>query len=453
MTTTLRVGILGHYGNDNLGDEAIVQAVIENVRTRMPNAQLVCFSVNPANTARRHGVTAYPLTRHAVQAAVRSKTTATAAAAATTPDPADSGTAPPGLAWLKAVPGMRRAVGIVRAVAHLPSNLWAELSFVRLSYQRLRKVDLLVVAGSNQFLDNFGGVWAFPYAMLKWSWLGRLAGARVAFLSVGAGPLSSPWSKAFVRLAIRAADLLSFRDEASRQLIVSRWAGQGALVMPDLAFGLRVPVHVPSGGVGRGRARVGINPMPVHDARYWYAPNTAAYGAYVRQLAALCAHLSAKGYSWYFYATQPKDVNVMHDVAAQLGSQDDSLAAQSPEFFNPATVNELMVRLRETDLVVATRFHGVVLPLTLGIPALGICYHRKTADVLDAVGLGAYHMEIDAFKADALMAKLEQLEQHSGALACMLQPKAREFRGQLDAHYDALLAPWLKPAIVEAHPT
>src|SRR5690606_26526826 len=118
------------------------------------------------------------------------------------------------------------------------------------SLQRLQGVDLLLIAGSNQFLDNFGGVWGFPYAMLKWAWLGRLVGARVAFVSIGAGPLTSPVSRFFVRLAMRAADDVSFRDQASQDLAVCGWAGQASRVLPDLAFSLTAPPMVEDAATG-----------------------------------------------------------------------------------------------------------------------------------------------------------------------------------------------------------
>jgi hypothetical protein len=44
-----------------------------------------------------------------------------------------------------------------------------ECKFLWVSYRRLKGFRLLLIAGSNQFLDNFGGDWGFPYTLLKWS--------------------------------------------------------------------------------------------------------------------------------------------------------------------------------------------------------------------------------------------------------------------------------------------
>ena len=48
-----RVGILGHVGNKNLGDEAIIAAVIQGVRRRCPDVWLCGFTANPHDTTAR----------------------------------------------------------------------------------------------------------------------------------------------------------------------------------------------------------------------------------------------------------------------------------------------------------------------------------------------------------------------------------------------------------------
>lgn len=56
-----RIAVFGHYGNQNLGDEAIIEAVLKNLRHHLPNAELSCFSINPADSASRHGVDSFPI--------------------------------------------------------------------------------------------------------------------------------------------------------------------------------------------------------------------------------------------------------------------------------------------------------------------------------------------------------------------------------------------------------
>ena len=52
----LRVGITGSYGGLNLGDEAILQSIVAQLRRDLPNVEITVFSRDAEDTKRRHGV-------------------------------------------------------------------------------------------------------------------------------------------------------------------------------------------------------------------------------------------------------------------------------------------------------------------------------------------------------------------------------------------------------------
>src|SRR4051812_21196348 len=56
-----KVGLLNHMGGGNLGDAGSLDAVIHNIRRRWPRAEICAFSMNPHDTAQRHGIPSYPL--------------------------------------------------------------------------------------------------------------------------------------------------------------------------------------------------------------------------------------------------------------------------------------------------------------------------------------------------------------------------------------------------------
>ena len=55
MTRPFRVGISGSYGGLNLGDEAILEGIVQQLRAAVPVEITVC-SRNPDDTVQRHGV-------------------------------------------------------------------------------------------------------------------------------------------------------------------------------------------------------------------------------------------------------------------------------------------------------------------------------------------------------------------------------------------------------------
>src|SRR5277367_1067126 len=58
-----KIGIFGHVGTQNLGDETIIAAVIQNIRLRYPDAEIRAFTFNPQDTNLRHGITSFPIRR------------------------------------------------------------------------------------------------------------------------------------------------------------------------------------------------------------------------------------------------------------------------------------------------------------------------------------------------------------------------------------------------------
>ena len=54
--TAFRVGITGSYGGLNLGDEAILQSIIAELRRELPEVEITVFSRDAEDTKRRHAV-------------------------------------------------------------------------------------------------------------------------------------------------------------------------------------------------------------------------------------------------------------------------------------------------------------------------------------------------------------------------------------------------------------
>lgn len=60
---TKRIGLLDHVGGGNLGDDTTQTAVIQNIKTRWPHAQIAGFSMSPSDSRVRHGIRSYAIRR------------------------------------------------------------------------------------------------------------------------------------------------------------------------------------------------------------------------------------------------------------------------------------------------------------------------------------------------------------------------------------------------------
>tara|TARA_B100002003_G_scaffold182052_2_gene170273 strand:- start:15684 stop:17024 length:1341 start_codon:yes stop_codon:yes gene_type:complete len=430
-----RIAVFGHYGNQNLGDEAIIEAVLKNLRHHLPNAELSCFSINPLDSASRHGVDSFPI-RYRADYFNPPRTQTPAQEDTPAPAAVNEVATPLAKSWktrLKSFPLLGSLLRKGQNVVEFRHTLKQEVVFLRAASMRLETVDLLLITGSNQFLDNFGGPWGFPYTLLKWTWLAKRSGTKVAFLSIGAGPLTHPLSYWMLGRALKRADYLSLRDEGSQALIREKVGIEGA-VFPDLAHSLYESGARPSRAERSDRLRVAVNPMPVFDRRYWHHPDDTLYRDYVQKLARLCEHIVQEGAHLTLFSTQLKDEDVIDDVIEAMG------VAAPPSIARSRTVAELMETLSQSDCVVATRFHATVLPLQLGIPVLGICYYRKAAELLVDVGLGDYFVNIDDFDDETLRQKYKALTTRISSGSLTLSEEHSRYIQALDEQYRNIAA-------------
>jgi polysaccharide pyruvyl transferase WcaK-like protein len=415
-----QIAILGHVGNRNLGDEALIASVIEGIRERIPDVRIRAFSARPEDTQARHGVVAFALRRTTRPPPVREARTtdiddqsARVKHGPTHPDPAN----PVGLmASIKARIKRRPLVykvarKVAKCASALRSLLW-ELPFLFRAFRQLRGVNLMIIAGSQQLIDYIGGPWEHLYTILKWTVLARLRGACVAFVSCGAGPIQSRLGLHFARWALRSAVYRSFRDRTSIELVERLGIPGANLLTPDLAYGMRRPNRNELRAVALAIKVVAINPVPFNDPTYWLGSNETRYRRYVETLAAFAAWLLSKGIKPVFLPTQLNlDPPVIADILAEMHARglEESVLARCVAAPAVDSLDSLLAEIERADLVVASRFHGVVLSLNVSRPVLGIAYHAKTREAMGQLGLEAFSLDILDLSLEGLIERFERL--------------------------------------------
>ena len=412
-----RIGILGHFGTENLGDEAVIAGVLHQIRDRYPDAEIVAFTGHPDDALRRHGTISFPLWRRSL---------ASGGEGAVRP------TKPPRiLAAIRnaaiRVPGLHAVLKAIRNAVRLPWLLLRELSFLAKSRDRLQGIDLLIVAGSNQLNDYWGGAWGFPYTLLKWCILAKSVGAKIAFLCCGAGPLHSWLGRRFITYSLSLADCRSYRDVGSRRLMASFGAPADDPVCTDLAWGLRLG---PSGQrEASSRLVVGLNPLPFFDPRYWPEQDAARYESYVAKLATFAAWLKARGHSVVFFPTQLRaDPPVIEDIRTSMGGAGETIGDDPIADRPMLTLDDLILRLSMMDVVVATRYHGVLLAAAVHRPVLAIAYYQKTIDLMTQIGQPDYVVDITSFDAASLAKRFVMIESNIQSIRREIEQRALGLR-------------------------
>jgi len=428
-------GLVGNYGNLNLGDEATLASVVEVLHRLHPGARIVAFSFDPADTRRRHGVEARPGGRDSWAAEISGGGTRRATRHADGPTVG----APPSQLSSLAAGALRRAMGLFGPL----KELLLEIAFTGASFSSLRDIDVLVVSGGGQIADNFGGAFGYPYSLLRWCGLAKLQGKEVLFLNVGVSRLEFGLSRWFVRRALGLADRRSFRDRSSKKLAEDLGAREDDPVGPDLAFRLDLP-PAPAEAPNRPASRpvVAINAFPHYDVRYWPQDQPLVYRKYVDILSRFALWLFDEGYDVWLFPTQLRaDSWVIADVRKALHAVDPVRTEQRLLDWSAPDVTSLMQRLANVEAVVATRFHGLILGFMVGRAAVAISNQTKMTDLMRDVGQEEFLLTIDELELAALIERFRQLMRRRERVEAEIAATVAAYREALADECERLLGP------------
>ena len=104
------------------------------------------------------------------------------------------------------------------------------------------------------------------------------------------------------------------------------------------------------------------------------------------------------------------------------------------------TVEHLMNQLAQTDMVVASRFHGVLLSLLLEKPVIALSYHSKIDELMKDTGQADYCLSIDHFETETMQQLYLQIRADSLKIRDQIAKRVGEYRAALDDQYRRIFA-------------
>lgn len=432
----IRIALLTPYLGSNLGDAAIQEAVILNLKKRIPGAEFCLISYCPDQTSYIHKVSAFPIgaitfsdcsLREYLPCEVVSRSTA----ASVRVEAIEEGDNDP---WFKWKPQWTVSGMLPRFI----ENWLREGVHTYRAGKIVKTFSMLVVSGGGQLDEYWGGALRQPYALFKWTLLMKLlkrrAGGRCVFLSMGACVLESALAKYFVSKALKRADYKSYRDTVSMAVARSLRSSLQDSVVPDLAFSYDISEWRNSPRTGVRRCVVGVSPIAFLSDK-WPDRNRQAYKRYISEMAELVKYLSHEGYEVSLFSTDTADLDALSDV------QDAITASECPEGVRVGTVDttslpSLFAHLQRCDYVVASRLHGVILAHRMRIPVVAISYDRKVAWHMNQMGMDDYCIEFGEVNYVAIHQRLNACRAKYDCLVEELEMKNCNFEAQLAAQYD-----------------
>jgi polysaccharide pyruvyl transferase WcaK-like protein len=423
-----KIGLLDHMGGGNLGDDTTQTAVIYNIKRRWPSSMIYGFSMNPSDTQSRHGIPSYPIRREQWNG----------------PDlEGDTSEFKDKVSTAPGVPNLfQRLLRKAGAAIRKPKAVVAELIFLARSYSAIRPLDILIISGGGQLLDSWDGIWGYPYTILKWVSLARLAGTKCYFLNVGAGPVRRRLSKLYIRRALRLADYVSFRDQKSKALAEEIGFLGEAQVFPDCVYGLNVSTTYANRIEVRNEPLVGLSPMAYCDPRHYWLQNPAAYDALVRKFVLFGAWLTERYRVTLFSTDIWSDAQTLGEVDAALkreiiDTDDAHLTTHEPI----KDLESLLPVMSSMDYIITCRFHGVVFAHIMNIPVIAISHHPKVATLMANLGLSEYCLNIDTFDLELLKSTFIRMVADKAAIRARMAKAAALYEKQLTIQFDQLFPP------------
>jgi polysaccharide pyruvyl transferase CsaB len=366
--------IAGYYGHGNAGDEAILAAMLSDLRSLDGSLTFTVAGGDPARLAADHGVRAISATD---------------------------------------IPALAEAVRgsdlVILGGGGLFEDYWES------------SVEAFLTSAQGGLLSYL----AVPT-------LAALLGRPLAIYAVGVGPLRTEQGRRLTRIAFGLCRAATVRDPESlnllRELGLPQPGGPRIELAADPAFDLapaageKVDRLLSEWGVGAGEPVYGV------ALRHWGFGAAPGWEAEVaRALDRFLAGVEGRLLFLPFHAGGPgmneDDPAVHRRVRESLAAGDRVVLVE-----RGLRPDELAGVLGRCRLVLAMRYHAALFALGAGVPAVALAYDPKVSSLLAAAGLADLSLPVGRWRAEPLLEALRRAPAAREALsgfAAAMRPLAR----------------------------
>lgn len=336
----MRIGIVGNYGNDNQGDESILEGIITQLEKAFPieRKDILVFTNNPEQTKQRYGTETAPL------------------------------------------------------FIHRKSDPMKFIATIRHHRKIFPTLDLLLIGGGGILQDLYKNN---PFVYGMYGLLVRMTKVPAAIFGPGVGPVKTSIGQWFIKMIANSAKVITVRDPESKQLLQSIGVQKPIHVIMDPAF------YVPFKEEQKKNdkpLKIGVTAITYFHSSYWPTHDEAKYGAYIKGMADNLDRILEKepDAEIEFFATKhPYDTNTTKDIRELMKHKERTAVCD-----RMLTHREIIGLCAEQDLVIGSRLHSLILSIVAKTPVIAVGYHDKVMDVMEAVGCKDYTLTINQVSED-----------------------------------------------------
>ena len=215
----------------------------------------------------------------------------------------------------------------------------------------------VLISGGGSLLQDVTGIKSLIY-YLGVILMAKLRHNQIIIFAQGIGPIRSGFGRKLTGMILHRSAYISVRDENSALDLVDMGIPQERIhvtVDPCLAWQYRsVPIPLPSG------AKIGFS------VRHWS-------GADKKVFADVADGLVKKGYQVVFLPFHwPQDRDFSLEIIETMEHQSQAFLVD--QCLSPQT---MMATIRQMDMMVSMRLHGLIMAAATGVPGVAISYDPK----------------------------------------------------------------------------
>lgn len=179
--------------------------------------------------------------------------------------------------------------------------------------------------------------------------------------------------------------------------------------------------------------------MAYHDPRYWPFAQRAIFDRYIAGLTKIIVGIAERGDSVVLFPTQLRaDILVIDELLPVLDRTCTGEVRTRITSVEIDGVEAQLAAMAKYDMIIATRFHGVLMSYLVGKPTIGISYHPKIADLVAYMGHPECALPIDPLDVDAVLGVYSNLRSRLAQSQGIVLGRLAEQRAALAKMYDQM---------------
>jgi polysaccharide pyruvyl transferase CsaB len=363
----MKIAISGWYGNNNVGDEAILRGTLLTLRKQFEDAEFVVFSDNPEHTRYIYQVDSF-------------------------------------YQW---------PVGLKRNIfAFMRLSFWIYLVRVAMV---IRNTDLFVLGGGGLLQhDNFGVVGFWLSKLL----IAQLLRKPTVMYAIGVGRVKRKLDKMLIRILGNRTDLITVRDKESEKNLLDYYKVRKTKVVftADNAFAIHPPEIFSHKNAAQAlRARIGIVLLPLWSVGIREDVEQRRLDSIIIETVERI--VNEFGHEVIFISENfREDTKNIERIWSGIKNH-RRVSVDTTRF----TTEQNMEFISKLDVLVSMRLHPLILASLVRTPFVGVIAHAKIEGFLSQMSQQCMGVPYDAMTAEMLCNRIKYALENSRCIRCDIE--------------------------------